>query len=130
MCNASHTCKQSLSERPTYVIFFIKSIKLRTLLKYDKICSNLKKKLDLHAQGFFLAKHKQKRYVFLLTSPRTSSFAPSCNPALVGIEGVALVGQVDGLYSGREGDRSVQFDQSNVVRIWAVVLETWVLFKA
>lgn len=43
---------QSLSERPTYVIFLKQSIKLRTLkyenIKYDKICSNLKKKIDLH----------------------------------------------------------------------------------
>lgn len=68
-------------------------------------------------KDFFLAKHKRKRHLFLLTSPRTSSFAPSCNPAVVVIEGVPLVRQVDGLYSGREGNRSVQFDQSNVVRI-------------
>lgn len=71
----------------------------------------------------------EKESLFLLTSAPTSCFAPSCNPALVMIEGVPLVRHVDGLYSSREGDRGVQFDQSNVVRIWAVVLETWVLFK-
>lgn len=74
--------------------------------------------LDLYKDFFFNQSHSSyEKWTICFSLPPTSSFAPSCNPALIVPEGVPLVRQVDGLYSGREGDRGIQFDQSNVVGI-------------
>lgn len=70
-CVLCFTHMYTISFRMPYICNFLKqSIKLRTLkyenIKYDKICSNLKKKIDLHAQRFFFSQTQTKKIRFSL----------------------------------------------------------------